>query len=144
MTDFSLDPKLAADCLRIGSLPLCDVLLLDDVRYPWCVLVPRVAGLTELMELNTKQAQQLFAEIQLVSQTLADRPSVTKLNVGALGNLVPQLHVHVLGRSAGDAAWPGPVWGFGKAQPYPAEQAKQLVLQWRLLWRQQLQVELSD
>lgn len=133
MSDFSLHAKLAEDCFFIGALPLSDVLLLNDMRYPWCVLVPRITGLTELMQLDTIQAQALFSEISLVSKILTKQAGVTKLNVGALGNLVPQLHIHVLGRSPSDAAWPGPVWGFGQAQPYSAQQSHQAVLHWREL-----------
>lgn len=138
MSGFTLSEKLAEDCFAIGSMPLCDVMLLNDMRYPWCVLVPRVPGLTELMQLDTAQAQQLFVEMKLVSATLSQESGITKLNVGALGNLVPQLHIHVLGRSKQDAAWPGPVWGFGQAQPYELEQARTKVEQWRLLWRDHL------
>lgn len=133
MSKFTLDAKLAEDCFFIGSLALCDALLLNDMRYPWCVLVPRVPKLTELMQLDVLQAQQLFAEITLVSKILAKQAEVTKLNVGALGNLVPQLHIHVLGRSPSDAAWPGPVWGFGEAQPYSDEQSQQSLEEWRAL-----------
>lgn len=132
MSEFTLHEKLAADCFLIGSLPLCDVLLLNDTRYPWCVLVPRVAGLTELMQLDAPQAQLLFTELSLVSEILEKQAGVTKLNVGALGNLVPQLHIHVIGRSPSDAAWPGPVWGFGQAQPYSAKRAQQVVDEWRV------------
>ncbi len=131
MSEFNLHAKLAEDCFFIGALPLSDLLLLNDTRYPWCVLVPRVMGLTELMQLDAVQAQSLFAEIRLVSNILAKQPGVTKLNVGALGNLVPQLHIHVLGRSPSDAAWPGPVWGYGEAQPYSSQKSHQAIHQWR-------------
>ena len=112
-----------------------DVLLLNDTRYPWCVLVPRVVGLTELMELDASQGQQLFEEIRLVSATLAKQPDVTKLNVGALGNLVAQLHIHVVGRSPSDAAWPGPVWGYEVATPYSADAAQQRIDGLRSAWQ---------
>lgn len=138
MSDFSLHAKLADDCFFIGSLPLCDALLLNDRRYPWCVLVPRVPALTELMQLDAAQAQQLFAEIRLVSEILVKQAGVTKLNVGALGNLVPQLHIHVLGRSPSDAAWPGPVWGFGATQLYSAKQSQQAIDEWRALLSDEL------
>lgn len=138
MPEFVLHPKLAADCFTIASLRFTEVLLLNDSRYPWCILVPRVAQLTELMQLDAQQAQQLFTEIKLVSQALADEPGITKLNVGALGNLVPQLHIHVIGRSPIDAAWPGPVWGFGEATPYRVEQAQHKVARLRLLWQDYL------
>ena len=111
------------------------MLLLNDTRYPWCVLVPRVVGLTELMELDASQGQQLFEEIRLVSATLAKQPEVTKLNVGALGNLVAQLHIHVVGRSPSDAAWPGPVWGYEVATPYSADAAQQRIDGLRSAWQ---------
>lgn len=138
MTNFRLDSTLAADCFLVGSLPLCDVLLLNDTRYPWAVLVPRVAGLTELMELDAEQGAQLFTEIKLVSRTLSVEPEVTKINVGALGNLVSQLHIHVIGRSSKDAAWPGPVWGVGAAEPYVPNDAATLMQRWQALWAEQL------
>jgi diadenosine tetraphosphate (Ap4A) HIT family hydrolase len=94
------------------------LLLMGDRRFPWCILVPRIPELTELHQLDAALRPRLFDEIDAVSRALLARPSITKINVGALGNLVPQLHVHVVGRHAADAAWPGPVWGSGAAEPY--------------------------
>lgn len=111
-------------------------MLLNDARYPWCVLVPRIAGLTELMQLDVAQGQRLFEELRLVSKTLVGHPGVTKVNVGALGNLVPQLHVHVIGRSPSDAAWPGPVWGFGEAEPYTDVQLLRRTHDLKAAWQQ--------
>jgi diadenosine tetraphosphate (Ap4A) HIT family hydrolase len=115
---FELHPRLAADCGVVGDLPLCRLLLMDDSRFPWCILVPRATGLRELHDLSGSARGALFDEIEAVSRALLEIDGVQKINVGALGNLVPQLHVHVVGRHPGDAAWPGPVWGAGTAVAY--------------------------
>tara|TARA_Y100001933_G_scaffold120997_1_gene120947 strand:+ start:311 stop:751 length:441 start_codon:yes stop_codon:yes gene_type:complete len=117
---FELHPRLAADCTLLGDLPLSRLLLMRDARFPWCILVPRISGLTELHDLPRDRRGEWFDEMAAVSRAVLGLPGVTKINVGALGNLVPQLHVHVVGRHAGDAAWPGPVWGSGAAEP-PAD-----------------------
>ena len=124
---FSLHPRLAADCATVGDLPLCRLLLMRDRRFPWCILVPRLSGLTELHEVPDDRRASWFSELDAVSRALLDLPAVSKINVGALGNLVPQLHVHVVGRHPGDAAWPGPVWGSGPAEALPEAEATALV-----------------
>ncbi|MER2251957.1 HIT domain-containing protein [Methylorubrum podarium] len=120
MTDaFSIDPRLAADTHPVGDLALCSVLLMDDARFPWLILVPRRPGLSELTDLAPEEAGLAFEEIRLavgVVQALA-RPD--KVNVASLGNVVPQLHIHVVARFRSDPAWPGPVWGVGERSPYP-------------------------
>lgn len=118
---FELHPRLAADCIVVGDLPLSRVLLMNDSRFAWCILVPRHAELRELHDLGTADGHRLFDEIGQVSGALLATCGADKLNVGALGNLVPQLHVHVLARRIGDDAWPGPVWGTGPARPYPEQ-----------------------
>lgn len=123
---FQLHPRLAADCTVLGEMHVSRLLLMRDRRFPWCILVPRVPELTELHQLDAALRPGLFDEIDAVSQALLARPSITKINVGALGNLVPQLHVHVVGRRAGDAAWPGPVWGSGSPEPYPEPEIQAL------------------
>jgi diadenosine tetraphosphate (Ap4A) HIT family hydrolase len=123
---FELHPRLAADCIVLGDLPLSRLLLMNDSRFPWCILVPRQAGLRELHELHAADGAKLFAELDRVSRALIDCCGAYKLNVGALGNLVPQLHVHVVARQPEDAAWPGPVWGSGPAVPYAADAASAL------------------
>ena len=128
---FALDPRLAADTLPIGDLKLSRALLMNDARYPWLILVPRRANLTEIVELAAQNRTVLIEEIAAASAFLRTLPHVDKLNVGALGNVVKQLHVHVLGRAVGDPAWPGPAWGFGARQPYAPEQAAALVAQAR-------------
>ncbi len=122
---FDLNPTLAADTLDVGALPLCQCLLMNDSRYPWLILVPRVADITELLQLNQAQIVRLWPEIRWASELLQAQARITKLNVAALGNMVPQLHIHVIGRHSQDAAWPGPVWGVGPAIPYAAPEAAQ-------------------
>jgi diadenosine tetraphosphate (Ap4A) HIT family hydrolase len=122
---FQLHPRLAADCRVLGDLPVCRLLLMNDARFPWVILVPRLSGLRELHDLPREVRPAVLDEIEAVSRALAGLCDIDKFNVGALGNLVPQLHVHVVGRRAGDAAWPGPVWGAGTAVPYDtAEEAR--------------------
>ncbi len=118
--DFELHPKLEADTFVVGELPLSRLLLMNDARFPWCILVPRRQGLRDLHELDSGDSAELFAEIRRLSLLLLALGNVDKLNVGALGNRVPQLHVHVIARRISDAAWPDPVWGRGAAQPYTA------------------------
>lgn len=118
-TDFILDPRLAADSAFIADGPLSQVRLMDDARFPWLVLVPRVPEVSEWLELDGAQQRLLLAEINQAGNLLRAETGIEKLNIGALGNIVRQLHVHLVGRHTGDAAWPGPVWGSGTAQRYP-------------------------
>lgn len=118
---FQLDPRLGRDTVFVADWPLCRVLLTDDARFPWLVLVPRRAGLTELDDLDEGDRTRLMHEIQRALKALRAAAACDKLNVGALGNIVRQLHVHVVARRADDAAWPGPVWGHGTAQHYAPE-----------------------
>jgi diadenosine tetraphosphate (Ap4A) HIT family hydrolase len=115
---FTLDPRLAADTVLIGDLPLSRALLMNDARYPWAILVPRRAGLVEITDLAATERARLMEEAAAVADAISALPEVEKVNVGALGNIVRQLHVHVVGRRPGDAAWPGPVWGSGVAVAY--------------------------
>ena len=124
---FALDRRLAADTLPIGDLALSRALLMNDARYPWLILVPRRLGLSEIVELAAQDRAALIEEIAAASAFLRALPGVDKLNVGALGNVVKQLHVHVLGRAIGDSAWPGPVWGAGEARPYESGVAEALI-----------------
>ncbi len=124
---FELHQRLAADSLAVASLPVSDLRLMNDSRFPWCLLIPRLADLTEWHHLPAQAHPQIMAEIDLVSRVLQQEPAVTKLNVGALGNRVPQLHIHVLGRHPGDPAWPDPVWGNGSAIRYDQGQAEGLI-----------------
>lgn len=115
---FELHPRLAADTLPVCELGASSLLLMNDARYAWCVLVPRVHDVRELHALPEDVRNQVFAETMRVAAGLETLTGALKMNVAALGNMVPQLHVHVIARHANDAAWPGPVWGVGQAQPY--------------------------
>lgn len=115
---FSLHPRLAADCFDLGALPLCQVLLMNDERFPWTILVPRIPDLRDLHDVPRERRTELFDEIEQVSNALMRLHRTDKLNVAALGNVVPQLHVHVIARTTTDAAWPGPVWGVGTPVPH--------------------------
>jgi diadenosine tetraphosphate (Ap4A) HIT family hydrolase len=124
---FALDPRLAADTRPVASLPLCDVLLMNDARYPWLILVPRRAGLVEITDLRDDEQAVLWQEVNRAAAALRAVAPCDKLNLGALGNIVRQLHVHVVARIEGDAAWPGPVWGNGQAVARGDAQARLLI-----------------
>jgi diadenosine tetraphosphate (Ap4A) HIT family hydrolase len=111
MTTFVLDPKLEKDTIEITALPLCQARLMNDRRFPWVVLVPAKPGLSEIIDLDAADRARLIEEVALVSTVMRDVFHPTKLNVGALGNVVAQLHLHVIARYQSDDAWPGPVWG---------------------------------
>ena len=115
---FTLHPRLAADTHLIGDLPLCRVLLMNDARFPWLILVPRRAGLHELADLAIADSAALMDEVRLSSRALRDLHSSDRVNVAAIGNIVDQLHIHVVSRATTDAAWPGPVWGQGSVTAY--------------------------
>ena len=131
--EFQLDPRLGADSVFIADGPLSQVRLMDDQRYPWLVLVPRVAAARELIDLDAAQRHQLTDEIDLAARLLRDAFRPHKLNVAALGNMVPQLHVHVIAREQDDPAWPAPVWGRVAARPYPPEMLVERVRRLRAL-----------
>ena len=118
---FAMHPQLAADSHPVAALKLCDLQLMDDDNYPWLVLVPRIAGARELTDLDPTQRALLVEEIARCEQALQDVFQPHKLNVAALGNLVPQLHVHVIARFEQDPAWPAPVWGRVASKPYAPE-----------------------
>jgi diadenosine tetraphosphate (Ap4A) HIT family hydrolase len=119
--DFHLHARLAADTVLVADWPLCRVLLMNDASYPWLILVPRRAGLREIHEVVAGDLAQLTGEICKASRALQAGFEADKINVGALGNMVPQLHIHVIARYKTDPAWPGPVWGAKPAVPYAAE-----------------------
>ena len=131
MTDFILDPRLAADSVFIADGPLSQVRLMNDARFTWVLLIPRVPKATEWLELDGNQQRLLLAEINQVGNLVRAHAGVQKLNIGALGNIVRQLHVHLVGRHVGDAAWPGPVWGSGPAHPLSSEELAERIGQWR-------------
>ena len=115
---FELHPRLEADTHFLADLPLCRVLLMEDARFPWLILVPRIEAAREIHLLSPADRVRLMDEITAVSNALETVCAPDKLNIGALGNIVEQLHVHVVARRKGDAAWPGPVWGSGASAPY--------------------------
>ncbi len=123
---FRLDPRLEADTFPVGDLALCTVRLMNDARFPWLILVPRRPDLAELIDLDGPARAQLTEEIDAASRVLKAATACEKLNVAALGNMVRQLHIHVIARTATDAAWPGPVWGAGSRRDYAAPQAMML------------------
>lgn len=116
--DWTLDPRLERDTAAVGDMPLCRVLLIDDANYPWLLLVPRRHRTVEIVDLDYIEQAQLMSEIAEAGRSLKAITGCDKINVAALGNVVPQLHVHVIARSRGDAAWPKPVWGAVPARPY--------------------------
>jgi len=121
---FSLHPQLAADTVAVGDLPLSRVLLANDANYPWLILVPRRPGITELIDLEENEQVQLLGEIARMAAALKELVACDKLNIAALGNVVAQLHVHVIARRHKDAAWPKPIWGVVPSLAYdPAARA---------------------
>lgn len=127
---FELDPRLEADTFPVGDLSLCTVRLMNDARFPWLILVPRRPDLAELIDLDDAARARLTMEIDAASRVLKAATGCDKLNVAALGNMVRQLHIHVIARFTSDAAWPGPVWGVGQRKDYAAPQV--MVLAGRL------------
>jgi diadenosine tetraphosphate (Ap4A) HIT family hydrolase len=119
---FQLDPQLERDTHELGSLGLSRALLMNDRRFPWLILVPQRPGLVELIDLDPPERSMLLAEISRACEALRAEFAPHKLNVAALGNVVRQLHVHVIARFTSDAAWAKPVWGVGATEPYEAEE----------------------
>lgn len=119
---WQLDAVLANDTHPLAQLELCEARLMDDANHPWVILVPRVPGAVEWIDLDTAQQAALSADITRASHVLQSEFRPHKLNVAALGNQVPQLHVHVVARFQDDIAWPRPVWGSATARPYTPEQ----------------------
>ncbi|MGP9814459.1 HIT domain-containing protein [Rhodopseudomonas sp. NSM] len=126
-SDWSLSPQLEKDTINIGDLPLSRVLVIKDANYPWLLLVPRRAGAVEIIDLDEVEQAQLTTEISRVGRALKEITKCDKLNIAALGNVVPQLHVHVIARRSNDAAWPRPVWGVVPALPHDAEEVQQFI-----------------
>ena len=124
---FALDPRIAVSTLAWQDWPLAQLRLMNDRRFPWLLLVPRRAQAVEWHALAPEDQAALHQETMLAACALAAAFPAHKINIGALGNVVPQLHIHVLARQAGDAAWPGPVWGAGTAEPYGPGEAEALL-----------------
>lgn len=130
-TRYELHPQLAADTHPLAAFALCDLRLMDDANYPWLILVPRLPMARELLDLDAPQRHQLSDEIERTSRLLRDVFQPHKLNVAALGNLVPQLHVHVIARFEHDPSWPAPVWGRVAARPHTPEELIERINQLR-------------
>lgn len=119
---FTLHPQLAADTLMVGDLPVCRVLLNKQfAQFPWVILVPKRVAVRDLSDLAEQDYWPVMDEIRFVEQTLRDLTGADKMNMGALGNMVPQLHIHVIARFKTDEAWPKPVWGNAESKPYADE-----------------------
>jgi diadenosine tetraphosphate (Ap4A) HIT family hydrolase len=124
---WSLHAQLKQDTIDIGDLPLCRVLVIKDSNYPWLLLVPRRDKAVEIIDLAEIEQAQLMTEMSRVARALKDITKCDKLNIAALGNVVPQLHVHVIARRTGDAAWPRPVWGVAPPLPHDAEEVQTFI-----------------
>lgn len=131
MSNFSLDPRLAKDSVKVGFLALCEVRLQDDARFPWLVLVPQRNNVSELFELSAADREVAMEETAQCAAALRAVTQCLKINVGALGNIVRQLHIHVVARNEGDAAWPGPVWSMGTRAPYDVAAREDLIARLR-------------
>lgn len=129
MTEFTVDPVITSLTAKLADWPLSRVFLYNDSRYHWGLLVPRRPDVVEIADLAPDDQAQLMKEIVQLSDLVRRLPGVEKLNVGALGNMVPQLHVHVIGRFKGDPAWPGPVWGHSDPVPWPKPTDAPLAMQ---------------
>ncbi|SHL26361.1 HIT domain-containing protein [Roseibium suaedae] len=127
MKAFDINPRLEGDSLFVADLPLCAVRLMKDANYPWLMLIPRRGDLIEIIDLPEEDQQQLMREIALASRILKAATDCEKINVGAIGNMVSQLHVHVVARFREDAAWPAPVWGAVPATAYESGKAERLI-----------------
>lgn len=115
---FEMDKRLVGDTVELGDFALSRVLLMNDSRYPWLILVPRVVDASEVFDLQLEQQQELWQETQIVAHALKHAFAADKINIATLGNVVSQLHMHIVVRMQDDDAWPAPVWGRGTAQPY--------------------------
>jgi diadenosine tetraphosphate (Ap4A) HIT family hydrolase len=134
MNMFSLHPQLAKDSFIVGELPLSTVLLCNDANYPWVILVPRREGIREAYQLNETDQLQLLKENNAVAELMNKHFAADKMNVAALGNQVPQLHIHHIARYQSDAAWPGPIWGAVANKPYMEEQKEQRLQELRQIF----------
>ncbi|MEQ4539283.1 MAG: HIT family protein [Billgrantia sp.] len=122
MSSVELDERLVRDSYPVAELPLCQLRLMDDTRFPWLILIPRREGVSEVFDLDETDQRQLWHEASEMGRMLKAMTRADKINVANLGNVVAQLHVHVVARRQADAAWPGPVWGQGEAQPYDLDE----------------------
>ncbi|WP_117192913.1 HIT domain-containing protein [Rhizobium terrae] len=128
MSEFELDGRIDRDSSLVKKLDLCQLRIQNDSRWPWLVMVPERAGMMEIFDLSPADQARLLAEVTSVGAALKQATGATKINIAAIGNIVRQLHVHVIARFEGDANWPGPVWGFGQAVPYADADQKKIFL----------------
>ncbi|MEM9332503.1 MAG: HIT family protein [Pseudomonadota bacterium] len=126
MTEYDLDRRLADDTIHIGSLETSELLLMNDSRWFWLILVPRIEDAEEWHELHTDQRQDIDFEVANVASVLKGMSACKKVNIASLGNVVSQLHIHIVARNEGDENWPGPVWGVGEKVPYHEDAAQQI------------------
>jgi len=124
---FELAPQLQQDCFVVGYLPLCQVLLLNDANFTWVVLVPRIAGATEIFQLSDSHQSMLLQESSVIARMIAEHFPCDKLNIAALGNIVSQLHIHHIARRRDDLCWPGVVWGYGQGRAYQTHEKNTLL-----------------
>jgi diadenosine tetraphosphate (Ap4A) HIT family hydrolase len=124
---WSLNAQLKKDTIDIGDLPLSRVLVIKDAHYPWLLLVPRRPEISEIIDLDEVEQAQLMTEISRVSRALKDITKCDKLNIAALGNVVPQLHIHIIARRGSDVAWPRPVWGIAPPLAHDAEEVQAFI-----------------
>lgn len=122
-----IHPQLQQDCLLLGRFELCHLLLMQDANYPWFILVPDREGVSEIYQMSAVDQQSLTRESALLARVLSQQFHADKLNIAALGNIVPQLHIHHVVRYRHDAAWPAPVWGAAPARPYDARQLQDVI-----------------
>ncbi len=121
---FQLDPRLEKDTFLVGELPLCRVLLMDASNFPWIILVPRISNIKEIFQLNSEQKDLYFSESNFLMKGMSEIYNAHKMNIASLGNLVPQLHTHIIVRYKHDDAWPGPVWSFDGMTKYKGNKSK--------------------
>lgn len=126
MSDFKLHPQLEKDCVSLSDLKLSRLLLMNNKDFPWCILVPRINDIREIHELSEADQQTLLMESSELSRVMLQIFKGEKMNIAALGNMVPQLHVHHIVRTETDKAWPNPVWGYGDGSIYPAKEMETL------------------
>ena len=124
---FHLDPQLEIDTIYVTELSLCQIRLVNDRRYPWLILIPKQNGLIEIHDLSKDDQSRLILEITTFTRVIEELFQPEKINVGSLGNVVSQLHIHVIGRFKDDYTWPGPVWGDGKPHHYTNNKAEELI-----------------
>ncbi|WP_180900153.1 HIT domain-containing protein [Martelella soudanensis] len=126
MQEFQIDPRLERDSMAIADLGLCQLRLMRDARWPWLLAVPQRVGITEMFQLAPLDQTMLTFEVNEAAKALSGVTGAAKINVAAIGNIVRQLHVHIVARFAGDANWPGPVWGYGTPEPRPEDDSEAL------------------